>query len=109
MYNLRVQPFNTTTSEFESGSYMSVLRFIGTLPDGTKQVEVESPQGGYKYYVLVDDLPKSEASPWYQVLGEGTFKGLGLGGEFKNLPQKIKWAIYALIALAIGWVIKKIK
>lgn len=49
------------------------------------------------------------AKPWYQVLGQGTFKGVGLGLEFSKLPKTIQYLIYLFIALAIRWVFKKYK
>jgi hypothetical protein len=109
MYNLTVQPWNVETREFLSGRTMQVVRFIGTLPSGDKQAEVKTPESGFKYYVLKDDLPKSESKPWYQVLGKGTFKGVGLGLEFSKLPKTIQYLIYLAIALAIRWVFKKYK
>lgn len=109
MYNLRVQPWYVETRTFEGGRNMEVVKFIGTLPSGDKQVEVANPSTGYKYYVLKDDLPKSESKPWYQVLGKGTFKGVGLGLEFSKLPKSIQYLIYLAIALAIHWLFKKVK
>lgn len=49
------------------------------------------------------------AKPWDQVLGKGTFKGVGLGAEFSKLPKAIQYTIYLAIALAIRWVFKKAK
>ena len=109
MYNLRVQPWLVESRTFEGGRNMEVVKFIATLPNGDKQVEVANPAAGYKYYVLKSDLPKDENKPWYQVLGKGTFKGVGLGLEFSKLPKTIQYLIYLAIALAIRWVYKKVK
>lgn len=109
MYNLPVSPWNVETREFLSSRTMQVVRFIGTLPSGVKQVEVKTPESGFQYYVYPEDLPKSEIKPWYQVLGKGTFKGVGLGLEFSKLPKTIQYIIYLAIALAVRWVFKKYK
>lgn len=109
MYNLRVQPWYVETRTFEGGRNMEVVQFIGTLPSGDKEVEVANPSNGYKYYVFKEDLPKSESKPWYQVLGKGTLKGVGLGAEFSKLPKAIQYIIYLAIALAIRLVFKKAK
>ena len=109
MYNLRVQPWLIATRTFESGRNMEVLKFIATLPNGDKQVEVANPTAGYKYYVLKEDLPKDEKRPWYQVLGQGTFRGVGLGLEFSKLPKAIQWIIIIALGLAVRYIFKKAK
>jgi hypothetical protein len=53
--------------------------------------------------------PDKGAKPWYQVFGEGTFKGAGLGVEFKKLPVWLRYLLYGAIALAIAYVYKKLK
>jgi hypothetical protein len=106
MYNLRVQPWEVVTRTWMGGRNMEVVRFIATLPSGDKQVEVKNPDKGFNYYVFKDDLP--EAKPWYQVFGQGTFKGVGLGVEFKKLPSWLRYLTYGAIALAIAYVYKKL-
>jgi len=107
MYNLRVQPWEIASRTFKNGRMMEVVRFIGGFPNGDKQVEVKNPETGFKYYVFKEDLP--EAKPWYQIFGEGTFKGVGLGVEFKKLPGYLRYLLYGAIALAIAYVYKKLK
>ena len=103
MYNLRVQSWEVETRTFTGGRNMDVLKFIATLPNGDKQVEVANPVPGYKYYVLKEDLPKSEKKPWYN-MGEGMFKGNGLG--LGNRKQGM-WLIIIIIAYAIYKIAKR--
>jgi hypothetical protein len=103
MYNLRVQPWDIVTRTWLGGRNMGVVKFIGTLPSGDKQVEVANPTKGYNYYVFKEDLPKSEKKPWYN-MGEGLFKGQGIG--LGNRKQGT-WLLIIIIAYAIYKIAKR--
>jgi hypothetical protein len=64
---------------------------------------------GSKFYAWAWDRPLEGRKPWYQFLGQGTFKGVGLGLEFSKLPKAIQSLIYIGIAVAIRYVFKKAK
>lgn len=103
MYNLRVQPWDIVTRTWLGGRSMEVVKFIATLPSGDKQVEVANPTQGYNYYVFKEDLPKSEKKPWYN-MGEGLFKGAGLG---LGKRKQGMWLIILIIAYAIYKIAKR--
>jgi len=102
---LRTAPDNVAVKGKDTG----YGEFSDLSVDGAKKLICFEAEGS-KFYAWAYTKPKGgEKRPWYQILGQGTFKGVGLGLEFSKLPKTIQYLIYLAIALAIRWVFKKYK
>ena len=120
--NWYIRKGETIYGKYDNGTLSMPLR---TAPEETKVRAKDTGYGrftdsgvnkfvcfevdGDKFYAWAWDAPLQGKRPWYQVLGQGTFKGIGLGAEFSKLPKAIQYLIYLAIALAIRWVFKKAK
>jgi hypothetical protein len=100
------EPLKTAPNEIAvKGKDTGYGRFVENGVNKIICFEVE----GSKFYAWAWDRPLEGKKPWYQFLGQGTFKGVGLGLEFSKLPKATQWLIYIGIALAIRYVFKKAK
>ena len=102
---LRTAPQNIAVQGKDTG----YGRFSDLKTEGANKLICFESEGS-KFYAWAYSKPKGEETrPWYQFLGQGTFKGVGLGLEFSKLPKTIQYLLYLAIALAIRWVFKRAK